>query len=121
MKLVDMEPPEPCWPKYFLLGHAVELALKAVPEFFKQSVDYKSPTSMRAPGRHDLMGLYEWAKLHGLVADSLIDSDLPSLSDLHGDYYARYPKALKPVRLASEYDDLVDKIVENVAKVLRVS
>jgi hypothetical protein len=115
-----MEVPEPCWPKYFLLGHAIELALKAVPEFFKQSADYQAPTSMHAPGSHDLAGLYEWAKLHGLAADGLIDSDLPSLSELHGDYYARYPKALRPVRLASSYDDMVDKVIENAERVLRL-
>jgi hypothetical protein len=61
----------------------------------------------------------QWAKLHGLAGDSVIENDLPSLSDLHGDYYARYPKALRPVRLASSYDDLVDKVIENVERVLR--
>jgi hypothetical protein len=120
MKVEDIEFAEPCWPKYFLMGHAIELALKAVPEFFNPAIDYKAPTAMAAPGNHDLVGLYEWAKLHGLAADELIDNNLPSLSELHEDYYARYPQGLKPVRLASSYDDLVDKIIENVERLLRV-
>jgi hypothetical protein len=40
----DIYGAEPNWPKYFLLGHAVELALKAVPEHFKQSPHYKLPS-----------------------------------------------------------------------------
>ncbi len=62
--LPDMEVPEACWPKCFLLGHAIELGLKAAPEFFKQSAVYKAPASMQAPGSHDLISLFGWGKLH---------------------------------------------------------
>jgi hypothetical protein len=56
-KLADMEGAEPCWPKYFLLGHAIELALKAVPEYFKQYASYQAPTAVHAP-----VGEASWAR-----------------------------------------------------------
>jgi hypothetical protein len=47
------------WPKYFLLGHAVELALKAVTMSFKERT--RTKPVKRMPARHDLLGYYEAA------------------------------------------------------------
>jgi hypothetical protein len=120
ISLPDVEAPEPNWPKYFLLGHAIELALKAVPEHFRQSPTYAVPPGATVPANHDLLGQYEFAKLHGLQADPIINRDLPSLSELHKTHFARYPQTLRPVLLPSAYDDLTDKVIEQVEKVLGV-
>jgi hypothetical protein len=69
-KLEDIEGGEPNWPKYALLGHAVELALKAVPKYFEQSRAYQKPKTVE-PANHDLVGQYQWAKLHGLASNEL--------------------------------------------------
>jgi hypothetical protein len=100
----DIESGEPNWPKYALLGHAAELALKAVPRYFEQSSTYQKPGAA-PPANHDLVGQYEWAKLHGLASNELIEADLPVLSELHRDHYARYPKPIGQVWLPSEFDD----------------
>ncbi len=118
-KLEDMESAEPNWPKYALLGHAVELALKAVPKYFEQSETYQKPNAAK-PANHDLVGQYDWAKLHGLASNQLVEADLPLLSELHKDHYARYPQALRPVCLPSEFDDLVDQIIADVETIMRL-
>lgn len=118
LSLPDMEATEPNWPKYFLLGHAIELALKAVPEHFRQSPTYVMPPGATTPANHDLMAQYEFAQRHGLQADPLVDRDLPSLSELHETHFARYPQTLRPVLLPSAYDDLTDKVIDQVEKVL---
>jgi len=114
-----MEGAEPNWPKYALLGHAVELALKAVPKYFEQSRTYQKPNAVE-PANHDLVGQYEWAKLHGLASNAVVETDLPVLSKLHEDHYARYPQTLRPVPLPSGFDDLVDQIIADVEKIMRL-
>jgi len=115
----DIEGGEPNWPKYALLGHAVELALKAVPKYFEQSRAYQKPKTVK-PANHDLVGQYRWAKLHGLASNELVEADLPILSELHKDHYARYPQPRGQVWLPSGFDDLVDQIIADVEKILRL-
>jgi hypothetical protein len=117
-KLEDIENGQPNWPKYALLGHAVELALKAVPKYFEQSRMYQKPKTVE-PANHDLVGQYEWAKLHGLASNELVEADLPTLSELHRDHYARYPQPLTQVWLP-EFDDLVDQIIADVEKIMHI-
>ena len=111
--------PQPNWPKYFLLGHAIELALKAVEKYCQQSPDYEKPNG-KAPDNHDLVGWYDWAKLHGLSSNSEVERLMPHLSELHLEHFARYPRPLKPVMLISDFDDLVDNILSEVSKFLRI-
>jgi hypothetical protein len=115
----DVESGQPNWPKYALLGHAAELALKAVPRYFEQGGAYQK-TGAAPPANHDLVGQYEWAKLHGSASNELIEADLPILSELHRDHYARYPKPIGQVWLPSEFDDLVDQIIADVEKIMRI-
>ncbi len=117
--LPDMIGPQPNWPKYFLLGHAIELALKAVEKYCQQSPDYQKPEG-KEPTHHDLVGWYEWAKRHGLSSDDQVERLMPYLSELHLEHFARYPKQLKPVMLISTFDDLVDHILSAVSKFLRL-
>jgi hypothetical protein len=118
VQLADMLGPQPNWPKYFLLGHAIELALKAVVKYCQQSPSYQKPPGDE-PANHDLVGQYTWAKLHGLPANEIAEKMMPHLSELHLEHFARYPQPLKPVIMISEFDDLVDAILSDVAKFIR--
>jgi hypothetical protein len=117
MGLVDMEGPEPNWPKYFLLTHAIELAIKA---YIISREDAGAPApSTNPPANHDLVGLYDYAVLYGLKRSALITKDLPHISELHQIHYARYPQAnAKPVAMISQYDDLADDLFSEVAKAI---
>src|ERR1700694_1791408 len=66
MPMVDIENGRPNWPKYTLLFHAVELALKAAIVSFGER-GLPKPTGPE-PGNHDLVALYNYAMGYGLRA-----------------------------------------------------
>jgi hypothetical protein len=73
------------WPKYFLVGHAIELALWG---FIRLQEDRGIPRpDIPEPGNHDLMGLYEYAVAYGLPRDQLVTERLPHLSELHKSHH----------------------------------
>src|SRR5215471_16667172 len=63
-KLPDYSNGEQCWPRYALLTHAIELALKALDHL-------SSPVKMlplsEKPSNHDLIGWYRLAVSYGLT------------------------------------------------------
>lgn len=119
MTLVYIDNGRPNWPKYSLLFHAIELALKAaIVSFGERGVS--EPTAPQ-PRNHDLAALYDFAVAYGLIRRQNIRNDLPHISDLHVIHYARYPQVpLRPVALISQYDDLANQILQDVADALRV-
>src|ERR1039458_6036765 len=115
MGLVDMDNAEPNWPKYFLLTHAIELAIKAY-IISREGIGAPAP-AMKPPADHDLVGLYDYAVLYGLKRSALVTNDLPHISELHQIHYARHPQAnVKPVAMISQYDDLADELFADVQK-----
>src|SRR5947209_7093303 len=62
MSLHDYKNGETFWPKYALLTHAIELALKA---FARHSATI-GKQSLQAPRQHDLSGWYQLALQYGL-------------------------------------------------------
>lgn len=58
MELTDTMNAEQNWPKYALLTHAIELALKA---FARHSIENGKPPPDREPRQHDLHGWYQLA------------------------------------------------------------
>jgi hypothetical protein len=113
MTLPDMDAHQPNWPKWFLVTHAIELAIKAV----IVSRDGLPLPSAPKPANHDLVGLYDYAVLYGLPRNPLITSGLPHLSELHQVHYARYPHAeAKPVVLIAQFDDLIDQLLADVSE-----
>jgi hypothetical protein len=118
LTLVDIDNGRPNWPKYTLLFHAIELALKAaIVSFGERSVP--KPTGPE-PGNHDLIALYDYAVAQGLVRRPEIVDDLPHISELHVIHHARYPQVpVRPVALISQYDDLADVILNDVSDALR--
>ena len=62
MQMADYVNGEQFWPKYALLAHAIELALKA---FVNHSTSSGTPSG-KEPKQHDLLGWYQLAVDYGL-------------------------------------------------------
>jgi hypothetical protein len=94
-ELVAYTSSEQNWPRYALLLHACELALKG---FLKQC-EMRGAQLGKEPHNHDLKGWYELAVQHGLKGDPQIAQYITDLTDLHFTSYPRYPQArATPVR-----------------------
>jgi hypothetical protein len=95
------------------------LALKcAIVSFGERGVPRPSGPE---PGNHDLNALYNYATACGLIRRQEILNDLPHISELHVIHYARYPQVpVRPVALISQYDDLADQILNDVADTQRI-
>ncbi|WP_315800191.1 hypothetical protein [Bradyrhizobium sp. SZCCHNS3002] len=117
LPMVDIINGRPNWPKYTLLFHAIELALKAAIIFYGELG--KEKPSGSEPGNHDLNALYAYAVAYGLKPRQQILDELPHISELHIVHYARYPQVpVRPVALISQYDDLADLIMSDVTDLL---
>ncbi|HVZ53075.1 MAG TPA: hypothetical protein VG986_13980 [Pseudolabrys sp.] len=114
IRLVDMENGEPNWPKYFLMTHAIELAIHAYLSFEK-GLGRPRTRGGKKLDTHDLMSLYEEAVRRGLKSNALVLQDLPHLSELHKIHYARYPQIeVRPVALIGQFDDMTDQLFADV-------
>jgi hypothetical protein len=60
MPLPDMDSPEPNWPKWFLVTHAIELAIKAY-IVSREDSNVPAPAAPK-PGNHDLFALYDYGR-----------------------------------------------------------
>jgi hypothetical protein len=110
----DMIGAEPNWPKIFLVGHSIELAIQAYLAYAKQLSLPRPPGP--EPANHDLSALYAFAVARGLAPNSVVTNDLAHLSELHKTHYARYPAyEAKPVAMISQFDDMVDQLFDDVA------
>jgi hypothetical protein len=116
IKLVDIVNGQPNWPRYFLLAHAAELAIRSVFVFAKAA----GVSGGKEPGKHDLSALYEHARKLGLKSNPRILEKLPSLSEIHDNYVARYPKSATQIWLASEFDDAIDHLLTDTWQHIRV-
>jgi hypothetical protein len=88
VQLPDYSNAEQFWPKYALLTHAIELALKA---FAFHSIASGKATS-KEPKQHDLKGWYHLAVHYGLADDSNVATNISLLNQLHATHYTRYPQ-----------------------------
>jgi len=86
VRLPDSRNGEQNWPKYALVTHAIELALKG---FAFHSVSGK--TIPNEPRQHDLVGWYEVAVGFGLENDASIAENIGFLNELHRTHFMRYP------------------------------
>jgi hypothetical protein len=87
-KLVAYTSAEQNWPRYALLLHAIELALKA----FAKHGEMQGSQLGRLPSNHDLQAWYDLAIQHGLKDDPHIAQNISHLTDLHFTHFARYPQ-----------------------------
>ena len=81
------ETPPPSWPRYFLLSHAIELALKALLKLHGESEG-----DLRLKFGHDLKKLLKRAKKLGLTLTPETQEAIKLLAQAHREHWARYPK-----------------------------
>lgn len=116
-RLVDITGGQPNWPKYFLQGHAVELALKSVAMSFEERTG--QPAARPMPQRHDILGYYRVAVNAGMRKLPHVEDLLGELADLHEEHHARYPKQARQVTLSSYFDDPTQEILQAASDVVR--
>jgi len=110
MQLPDYVNSEPNWPRYALLMHAIELALKAYARhFYPDGI----PAGIE-PKQHDLTGWYELALKHGFQDEPEIAANIDVLNDLHRSHFSRYPQSRSSPLPAVEtiIDTTVDHLIE---------
>jgi hypothetical protein len=104
------------WPRYVLITHAIELALKA---YIRHQVANGGPPA-KEPSDHDLSGWYKLALRHGLPDDVTIAENIDLLNELHSTHYSRYPQhRSKPIPageviLDSTVDHLIDTFTQTI-------
>jgi hypothetical protein len=86
IRLPDSRNGEQNWPKYALVTHAIELALKGF--VFHLAATKTIPNE---PKQHDLVGWYEAAVRFGLGNDAAIAKNIGFLNELHRTHFMRYP------------------------------
>jgi hypothetical protein len=110
---------EPNWPKFFVITHAIELAINSYLIFEKSLARRRVGHGGKIPD-HDLLALYNAAVHRGLKSNPLVLKELPFLSELHKVHYARYPQIeSRPVpAYISEYDDMLDQLLTDIGNAL---
>jgi hypothetical protein len=115
MPMADYVNGEQFWPKYALLTHAIELALKA---FVNHSTPSGIPVGTE-PRQHDLLGWYRLAVDYGLGHDAHIEENVDYLNELHRTHYMRYPQRNSTwvPDLSIIADETVDHLVDQITLV----
>lgn len=109
----DLPPriPPRSWPRYLMLCHAVELALKAY--LFHHGA---KPKDLRAQGvRHSINELLTRATKKGLSLTPALQSDIGLLHEAHEKFWPRYPKEdAKPVYTIEQFESPVRHLLDAV-------
>jgi hypothetical protein len=107
---------EPFWPRYALITHAIELALKA---FVRHGVANGSPPT-KEPSQHDLSGWYKLAIQYGLPQEPSIAQNIELLNELHSTHYTRYPQHRSAPIPAGEaiLDSTVDHLIDTFTQTI---
>jgi hypothetical protein len=103
--LPDCRNGEQNWPKYALITHAIELALKGFALHCARGG--KIPGD---PKRHDLVGWYEAAVKFGLKREPDMTENIALLNNLHVSHYMRYPT--QPARVVPNPEVIADQTVD---------
>jgi hypothetical protein len=103
------------WPKFALVTHAIELALKGFALHFAEGG--------RIPGdpkRHDLEGWFDAAVNLGLGREPSITENIALLNELHESHYMRYPKQSVGAvpDLGAIADHTVDHLIFEITQVV---
>ena len=104
--------PPQSWPRYFMLCHAVELALKAY-LFYRG----KTPMELKAPKlRHSLKELLTEATNSGLSLSTSVQNDIALMDEAHEEFWHRYPKEDgKPVCTIEQFESPARELLDAVS------
>lgn len=115
-QLVSYSNADQNWPRYALLLHATELALKG----YAKQREMQGEILGKQPANHDLHAWYELAVKHGLKDDPRIAEHISYLSDLHFTQFTRYPqqRAAPVGDLSSIADDTMEYLLQVIAPIV---
>ncbi len=100
----------PSWPRYFLLCHSIELALKAY--LAAQGVP---PSELKNTFGHDLKELLTEAIRLGLAIDVPARTEIELLNEAHTKYWPRYPREdAKPVFVIDHFEPYAAELLQLV-------
>lgn len=111
--------PAPQWPRYFLLSHTIELALKAF-----LAIHGKTAKELRKEFGHDLIKLLKEAMNCGLVIGDRVRGDIGLLENVHNNHWARYPTKdnekhyITPLVGVEEFEKTASELLAQVGKAL---
>ena len=104
-------PQRPLGPRYFLLCHSIELALKA----FLLSRGMTEESLRRKPYGHSLVDLREEADSRGLAVNRYVWDDIVCLSEAHFGHWARYvKKSSRPVFVIDQFEQAASELLDRV-------
>jgi hypothetical protein len=109
----DLPPRTPqSWPRYFMLCHAIELALKAYLAYHSAT-----PKELKAKVvRHSLTELLTRATNKGLSLSASAQKDIGLLNGAHEEFWHRYPKEDgKPVYTIDQFEPAARELLDTVA------
>ncbi|MGJ5155397.1 hypothetical protein [Bradyrhizobium sp. HKCCYLR1023] len=104
------------WPRYFMLCHAIELALKA----FLLARGRTVPELRSRPFGHDISALMTEAIGLGLSIGPLARSEIDRLSKAHEEFWHRYPRqAGDPVFVIDDFEHYFVELLTAVTLAIR--
>jgi len=107
--------PPQSWPRYFLLCHAIELALKAY--LAHHGAARKELTAKNV--RHGLTKLLKRATNKGLSLSASAQKDIGLLNEAHEKFWHRYPKEVgKPVPTIDQLQPAARELLDAVTAAL---
>ena len=108
--------PPPSWPRYFMLCHAIELALKA----YLAAHGATAQQLKNSKFKHNLTALLSEAINKGLSLSASAQKDIKDLEEAHQKYWHRYPKEDgKPVFVIEQFEAAARELLTNVSIALR--
>jgi hypothetical protein len=104
--------PPPCWPRYFLLCHSIELALKAW-----LMLHGKSAAKLQKKFGHDLEKLFKLAEQCGLQLTRDTQEAIKCLAEAHIKYWARYcPRLGLGIDINADRSTIVERPMLNLVR-----
>lgn len=101
------------WPRYFVLCHAVELALNAF-------LLAHGMTEQQLKGQgHNISALMSEAILRGLKVDSTVRSEIELLTEPHQKFWPRYPRQNGPVVIVDQLEKPSVELLKAVRLAIR--
>jgi hypothetical protein len=108
--------PPPSWPRYFMLCHAIELALKAY------LAAHGTTAQQLKDFRHDFTALLKETTNKGLSLSASTQQGIKDLQEAHEKFWHRYPKEDgKPVFVIKQFKPAAHELLDSVSKALRGS
>ncbi len=105
-------PPPQSWPRYFMLCHAIELALKSYLIAHGATTQQLTQKTFR----HSMTELITQAIDKGLSLTETTRDDIKRLHEAHEKYWHRYPKEnAKPVFIIEQFEPAARELLDRVA------